>query len=111
MLITPSQIHQVLKEPTASLTKGPDREGRPDRSALGRLLENANLSPAEVLEHVSILMRSGENDQVKLGAAKVGLELNGLLGDEENAKRDFTVNINIVGAVPGSINQILIPRI
>ena len=105
MLITPSQIHQVLKEPTANLTKGPDR------SALGRLLENANLSPAEVLEHVSILMRSGENDQVKLGAAKVGLELNGLLGDEENAKRDFTVNINIVGAVPGSINQILIPRI
>ena len=109
MLITPSQIHQVLKEPTEGRTAS--LEGRPDRSALGRLLENANLSPAEVLEHVSILMRSGENDQVKLGAAKVGLELNGLLGDEENAKRDFTVNINIVGAVPGSINQILIPRI
>ena len=100
-LISPQQLHSALRQaPAKELNK---------RSDLVELLENNNLTPDEILLNLSSLMRSGENDGVRLRAAEMGLKLNKLLGDDSQ-RPDFQVTINIIDSEFASLNPILIPR-
>lgn len=99
-LLSPKQIHAVLQAESPS-TRSTD-------TSLAKLLENANLSPAEVLENISSLMRSGETDGVRVRAAETALKLNGLL-NSDSARPDFSVTINIMDG-DFAVNPILIPR-
>lgn len=100
-LISPQQLHTALRQaPAKELNK---------RSDLVELLENNNLTPDEILLNLSSLMRSGENDGVRLRAAEMGLKLNKLLGDDSQ-RPDFQVTINIIDSEFASLNPILIPR-
>ncbi len=99
-LLSPNQIHAALK---------PALREKSEKTNLLSLLEDANLTPQEVLENLASLMRSGETDGVRLRAAEVGLKLNGMLTDT-NTKPDFTVTINIMDGEFRDLNPILIPR-
>lgn len=102
-LLNPTQIHKVLTDSNIL----PKRDG--SKEQLPSLLADANLSAEEVLEHVSSMMRSGENDGVRLRAAEMGLKLNGLLQDNKNAGFiPITIVINDGGQL--DVNPILIPR-
>ena len=99
-LLSPSQIHSVLK----------DFEPQPTTSeSLSDLLRKNNLTPDEILDQLSSQMRTAEQSSVRLGAAKLGLQLNGLL-DSDNTKPDFQVTIIINDSEFGGLNPILIPR-
>ncbi len=104
-LLNPTQIHSVLKESGVVHSRNEDGP----KGQLPSLLANASLSAEEVLEHVSSMMRSGENDGVRLRAAEMGLKLNKLLGDDSQ-RPDFQVTINIIDSEFASLNPILIPR-
>src|SRR5580698_6005258 len=99
-LISPRQLHAALGSPTPQKLQ--------NKKDLVELLENNNLTPDEILLNLSSLMRSGENDGVRLRAAEMGLKLNKLLGDDSQ-RPDFSVTINIVDS-DYSLNPILIPR-
>ncbi len=99
-LLSPTQIHQVLKKDTLSPTSKTDLE---------QLLSNNNLSREEVLENLSLLMRSGETDGVRLKAAETALKLHGLFEDDAE-KNNFSVTIIINDVEFNGINPILIPR-
>lgn len=100
-LISPQQLHAALRqEPAKELSK---------RSDLTELLKDNSLTPDEILMNLSSLMRSGENDGVRLRAAEMGLKLNKLLGDDSQ-RPDFSVTINIIDSEFASLNPILIPR-
>jgi hypothetical protein len=100
-LLSPNQIHQVLKNEALDSPK--------TKSELESLLRNNNLSKEEVLENLALLMRSGETDGVRLRAAETALKLNGLLtGDDE--KSNFSVTIIINDSQFVGVNPILIPR-
>ena len=104
-LLSPSQIHSVLKKeipPPPSLRADP-------KAHLRQLLDNANLSPEEILDNLSSQMRSAESDATRLGAAKVALQLNGLL-DNETQGGNFNVVINIRDTEFNEVNPILFPR-
>ena|ERR1035438_6099271 len=101
-LLSPSQIHAALR-PAQNLAK------RGVKTELSELLADNNLSPEEILMNLSSLLRSGENDGVRLRAAEMGLKLNKLLGDDSQ-RPDFSVTINIVDSEFTSLNPILIPR-
>jgi len=102
-LLSPSQIHEVLKKELPARSANGDNPG-----VLARLLENSNLTPEEVLLNLSSLLRSGETDAVRLRAAETALRLNGLL-EKDSAAQNFSVTINIHDS-DYSINPILIPR-
>src|ERR1035438_6063208 len=102
-LLSPSQIHAALR-PAQNLVKATSK-----RTELSELLADNNLSPEEILMNLSGLLRSGENDGVRLRAAEMGLKLNKLLGDDSQ-RPDFSVTINIVDGEFTSLNPILIPR-
>jgi hypothetical protein len=102
-LLSPSQIHAALR-PAQTLNKNSAK-----RTELSELLADNNLSPEEILMNLSSLLRSGENDGVRLRAAEMGLKLNKLLGDDSQ-RPDFSVTINIVDSEFTSLNPILIPR-
>jgi hypothetical protein len=105
-MLSPSQIHKVLtKEQNSELETRSGEESR-----LSKLLQNANLTPLEVLEQVSNLMQMGDSGAVRLGAAKTALELNGLLRNDKNIGEQFSVTIIINDAEHIGINPILIPR-
>src|SRR5437016_4118811 len=99
-LLSPSQIHQVLRQEL------PQREKRGE--SLEILLENSGLTAPEILESINNLMRCGENDSVRLKAAETALKLNGLLDREGH--ENVSVNIIIHDSEYTSINPILIPR-
>lgn len=72
-------------------------------------LERAGLDPDSVLDQVGSIMRCAEREETRLGAAKIGLQLGGLLN------KDDVINIPVVNIIIqdneyGSINPILIPR-
>ena len=100
-LISPQQLHSALRQaPVKELSK---------KSDLTELLKDNSLTPDEILMNLSSLMRSGENDGVRLRAAEMGLKLNKLLGDDSQ-RPDFQVTINIIDSEFASLNPILIPR-
>ena len=106
MLINPSQLNQAIREIRPPRTDSPTTS----KTALAKLLEDANLTTPEVLEHVSLMMRGAETDSARLKAAEYGLKLNGLLTAEDESRRDFNVTIIINDADHVGVNPILIPR-
>lgn len=104
MLLNPNQIHQVLKE---NLPR--PQAAQETKNSLSRLLEENNLSPQELLDNLSSMVRSGETDGIRMRAIETGLKLNGLL-DKDNEKSEFNVTIIINDGEIGSVNPILIPR-
>ena len=102
-LLNPNQIYQVLKD---ELPK-PGRRSDPD--SLAGLLAKNGLTPDEILEQISHEMKTAETATARIGAAKVGLQLNGLL-DSDNTKPDFHVTINILDSEFSQMNPILLPR-
>lgn len=103
--LNPSGIHTVLKE--SGIVK-PERDLN-SKDDLQKLLRDSNLSKEEVLSEVGLLMRTGETGSVRISAAKIGLQLNGL-GSDEEIKVPFQVNIIIKDSQFTEVNPILIPR-
>ena len=101
--LTVSGIKEVLKEssliPRADSSKGD----------LSVLLEEAKLSPAEILSQVGELMHYGETGAIKARAAEIGLKLNGMLSSDDGIRIPI-VNIIIRDSQYTEINPILIPR-
>ena len=99
-LLSPSQIHQVLREhePTEKVEK----------NSLERLLQKSNLTKEEVLEQVAFEMKCGDNSSSRLTAAKIGLELNGLGKNDDIKPMNVTIIIN--DSQFNGYNPILIPR-
>ena len=107
-LLNPNQlksgIHNILKE-----SKLTSRTDSGSTNALSNRLEEAGLSSEEVLSQVGSIMRCAEREETRLGAAKIGLQLNGLLNKDEGVSIPV-VNIIIQDSQIGDINPILIPR-
>lgn len=108
-LLSTSQITAVLKKERLSENGNPLPFSKDPKAHLRRLLDDANLSPEEILENLSSQMRSAESDAVRLGAAKVALQMQGMLSDENNGAQ-FNVVININDSEYVDVNPILIPR-
>jgi hypothetical protein len=101
-LLSPSQIHQVIKE----------SQPQPDTRVageLGKLLSKHNLTPDDALERLAGEMNDGANAGIRLRAVETALKLNGLLNSAEMAP-DFHVTINILDSEFSGMNPILIPR-
>jgi len=98
-LLSPAQIHKVLREQTAQ---------KNDPGSLADLLEKNNLSADEVLMNLGSEMRSAEQASVRVKAAEIALKLNGLLSGDE--KPDFHVTIVISDSEYSGQNPILFPR-
>lgn len=103
--LNPNGIREVLRE--ADLV--PKERDLSSKDDLQRLLKDSNLSKEEVLSEVGLLMRTGETGSVRISAAKIGLQLNGL-GSDEEIKVPFMVNIIIKDSQFTEINPILVPR-
>lgn len=101
-ILSPSQIHAVLRQEL------PSAGGDGAKIGLPKLLAAANLTPEEILENLSGLMRGAEADSTRLRAAETALRLNGLLDKEQNGN-NFSVTINILDS-EFEVNPILIPR-
>lgn len=79
---------------------------------LSDLLEINGLSPEDVISNVGSMMRTAENENNRLSAIKLGLELNKLIGSKGNdGNLGPVVNIVITGFNPTEVNPILIPRV
>lgn len=104
-LLQPHQIHEVLKA-TRSLESSPSGDMK---EGMRELLEKNNLSPDEILDNLSGIMRSGESDSVRLQAAKLGAQLNGMLMNNEGVVVP-SVTIIINNGDNMDVNPILIPR-
>lgn len=100
-LLSPSQIHQVLRESKVPAPEVGNRD-------LKGLLEDNNLSPNEVLDSLASIMRGGENESVRLRAAETALKLNGMLNKNEGMQIPHVTII--INNGDGDINPILIPR-
>ena len=103
-ILSPSQIHQVLKEEAKAQSKtgtGP--------ANLSELLEKHTLTADDALESLNSNMRFGDSSSIRQRAVETALKLNGLL-DADNAKPDFHVTINILDSEFQGMNPILIPR-
>jgi hypothetical protein len=99
-LLSPSQIHQVLREHEPA-TKEP-------QGSLEKLLQKSNLTKEEVLEQVAFEMKCGDNSSSRIAAARIGLELNGLGKNDDIKPMNVTIIIN--DSQFNGYNPILIPR-
>jgi hypothetical protein len=102
-LLNPKQIYEVLQQ------EKPRRAAAADQETLTDLLAQNGLTPNEILEQISHEMKTGDTATSRISAAKVGLQLNGLL-DSDNTKPDFHVTINILDSEFSGMNPILLPR-
>jgi hypothetical protein len=101
-LLSPSQIHQVLKSEDISPLK------KKDPDSLEKLLERTNLTKEEVLEQISFEMKCGDTSTSRVAAARIGLELNGLGKNDDIKPMNVTIIIN--DSQFNGYNPILIPR-
>jgi hypothetical protein len=100
LLPTENQIRATLQEALGT---------KSDPSNLKNLLNDAGLSPAELLDSLGSLSRCAESDAIKLRAIELGAKLNGLLS-EDTIKSVPVVNIIISDQSFSGVNPILIPR-
>src|ERR1700729_3495743 len=100
-LLSPSQIHNVLKETTLA------RQTESEES-LDELLESSSLGKREVLNTIGDLMRGADTSSVRLGSAKLAAQLHGLIDKSENGNAP-SVTI-VIRDSEFSINPILFPR-
>lgn len=114
MLLNPNQlktgIQAVLKE--SKLSTSNSVMDLTSENRLNNLLEANGLGPEDVLSQVGSMMRCAENETTRLSAAKMGLELNKLIGSgKDAASMGPVVNIIISGFNSEiEVNPILIPR-
>lgn len=101
-----SKIHEVLSASGIG-RRAPSDPARKEQ--LPQLLEDANLSPEEILENLSAIIRSGENDSVRLRGIETVAKMHGMLQDNKNVNfAPITIIINDGGVM--DVNPILIPR-
>lgn len=81
---------------------------QPSGNELDQLLESNNLGKQEVVDTIGSLMRSADTSTVRLQAAKVALQLHGMM-DGNEAVNVPTVTI-IIRDSQFNVNPILIPR-
>jgi hypothetical protein len=98
-LLSPSQIHEVLKEHKPQEIKN---------EPLEKLLQRAQLTKEECLEQVRFEMKCGDTSSARIAATKIGLSLNGL--DEQDEIKPMNVTIIINDSQFNGYNPILIPR-
>jgi hypothetical protein len=103
-LLNPNQLKSGIQEILKSSRLAPETD-----STLGTKLNSAGLDPDSILDQVGSIMRCAEREETRLGAAKIGLQLNGML-DKDSGINIPVVNIIIQDNEFGSINPILIPR-
>ena len=101
LLPTESQIKSTLREASAFRRSPPE--------PLKELLNDAGLSPAELLDQLGSISRCADSDAIRLRAIELGAKLNGLLS-EDQIKQIPVVNIIINDHQFDGINPILIPR-
>ena len=101
-LLSPNQIHNVLKE-TILANKQLDSS-----ESLAELLEESNLGKRETLNTIGDIMRCADTSATRLGAAKLAAQLNGMI-DKDDRQAMPTVNI-IIRDSEFSFNPILVPR-
>lgn len=97
-LLSPSQIHQALR---------PLVKEQKEKRNLQELLNDACLTPEEVLDNLSAMMRAGDSDSTRLRAAETALKLNGLLNNDVVQMPSVTI---IIKDSEFSLNPILVPR-
>ncbi len=100
-LLSPSQIHAVLKEE--------NKVAKTSAGNLQNLLEKHQLTADDALESLNSNMRFGDSSSIRQRAVETALKLNGLL-DSDNTKPDFHVTINILDSEFSGMNPILLPR-
>lgn len=115
MLLNPNQlksgIQAVLKESKLSSGSGSATD-LTSENRLNNLLEANGLGPEDVISQVGSMMRCAENENTRLSAAKLGLELNKMIGSKnDQGNLGPVVNIVITGFNPTEVNPILIPRV
>lgn len=101
MLLSPNQIHNVMKETSL-------RETTRTGESLDDLLEQSSLGKREVLDTIGSLMRGADTSAVRLNAAKLGAQFHGLI-DKDAGIQMPAVTI-IIRDSEFSFNPILIPR-
>lgn len=110
-LLSPSSlgpgIHEALK--VAGLDRPEGQGSLKNSKSLDSLLEDSGLDATRVLEEVGNLMKYAEQESTRLQAAKIGLQLNRMLEDDD-LKRIPVVNIIINDSEYTQINPILLPR-
>ena len=99
LLPTETQIKKTLREAGLATQKADLKE----------LLNDAGLSPGELLDQLGSIARCGDSDAIKLRAIELGAKLNGLLS-EDTIKQIPVVNIVINDHQFEGINPILLPR-
>jgi hypothetical protein len=99
-LLSPNQIHNVMKEAILAQRDAPE--------SLSDLLESANIGKRETLNTIGDIMRGADTSATRLGAAKLAAQLNGMI-DKDSGIQMPTVNI-IIRDSEFSFNPILIPR-
>ena len=104
-VISAAGVRNVLK--TSGVIRSSSGEEDFDMNAL---LDEAGLTPREILTEVGSLMRCGDSSPVRLRAAETGLKLNGMLQNDEGPKVPFQVNIVINDGHHKGVNPILVPR-
>ena len=102
-ILNPMAIDSVLKE------SGLKKVAKTSKEELSNLLEDFNLTPKDVLENLSDVMRGADSSSVRLGAIKVAAELNDMLVNGDN-RMSPVVNIIINDSEHSSVNPILVPR-
>ncbi len=103
-LLSPSQIHSVLRESAL-----PAPKSEKGNFILNNLLLKHSLTADDALERLSAEMQTGDTSATRIRATETALKLNGLLDSSEN-KPDFHVTINILDSEFSQCNPILIPR-
>lgn len=102
-ILNPLALREVLKE------SGIKKSAKTSKEDLATLLEDHNLTPHDVLENLSELMRGADSSSTRLGAIKVAAAMNGLATDNENQQSITPVTI-IIQDGEFTVNPILKPR-
>ena len=103
MILSPNQIHNVLKE-TALVKRDLQTE-----ESLEEMLDASSLGRREVLNTISDLMRGADSSGVRLSAAKLAGELHGMINAKDQGQQMPSVTI-VIRDSEFSFNPILIPR-
>jgi hypothetical protein len=103
MLLSPNQIHNVLKETVLA------KKSETTPESLEEMLNESSLGKREVLNTIGDLMRGADSSGVRLSAAKLAGELHGIINSKSDGVAMPNVTI-IIRDSEFSFNPILVPR-
>src|SRR5271165_6109841 len=92
-LLSPNQLHPGIREALKTAGLDQEKSKKPSKN-LDFLLDESGLSAPAVLKEVGNLMNFAEQENTRLAAAKLGLQLNRMLEDDD-IKKVPIVNIVI----------------